>query len=108
MAILLICCTIAFCTLCLMIVNVKKITAKLYERMITDENLPKSPYGLIRTKNYMGHFGYTITKDGEIIYIPGKEKKSYEVFSSLDSAINQINVYEKLEGYRLTRIYSEF
>lgn len=101
---LIICCTIAFCTICLMICNVRKVTANVYAQVATYDALPKSPYSLIRTKNFEGNMGYTVTKNGEIIYIPGTQNKQYEVFRSLESAIFQINTLEKIEGYRLTTV----
>ncbi len=101
---LIICCTIAFCSICLMICNIKKVTAKVYTQVAAIDSLPKSPYSLIRTRNSEGHIGYTITKDGEIIYIPGTENKVYEVFGSLSNAIFYINTLEKIEGYRLTTV----
>ncbi len=103
MTTLIVCCTIAFCVLCLTVYNVKVVSAKLYKRLCVEDNLPKSPYGVTRTKNREGWFGYTITKNGNIVYIGGSVGQ-YEVFSSLSSAINHINVLEKIEGYKLTEI----
>ncbi|AFC21918.1 hypothetical protein GAP32_461 [Cronobacter phage vB_CsaM_GAP32] len=104
MSTLIICCTVAFCVLCLTVYNIKKVSADLYKKVCIDDNLPKSPYGLIRTKNYLGNMGYTITKNGEIIYIPGTDNKQYEVYSSLSSAIDHINILEKIDGYKLTEL----
>lgn len=101
---LIICCTIAFCSICLMICNIKKVTAKVYAQVATIDTLPKSPYSVIRTKNSLGYMGYTITKNGQIIYLPGTDNKQYEVFRNLDNAIFQINTFEKIEGYRLTTV----
>ncbi|AMM44044.1 hypothetical protein FDG95_gp498 [Pectobacterium phage vB_PcaM_CBB] len=101
---LIICCTIAFCTICLMICNVRKVTAKVYAQVATYDALPKSPYSLIRTKSSSGGIGYSITKNGEIIYIPSTDDKQYEVFGSLSNAIFHINTLEKIEGYRLTQV----
>lgn len=86
--------------------NVKKITANLYEMTVADaldETLPKSPYGVVRTKNRKGDFGYSITKNGDIVKIHGTEN-TYEVFNYLSTAISYINQYEKIEGYRLTKV----
>lgn len=99
-----ICSTIAFCTLCSMFCNVKKISSELYKQIAINDSLPKSPYSLIRTKNYKGELGYTITKDGEIIYLPKTNNTEYEVYSTISGAIYEINVLEKIEGYRLTKL----
>lgn len=101
---LIICCTIAFCTLCITIYNVRKVSADVYQRVLIDDSLPKSPYSLIRTKNREGQMGYSITKEGKIIYIPGTGDSQYEVYGNLNSVMRQINILEKVEGYRLTTV----
>lgn len=104
MSTLIVCCTIAFCALCLMIYNVKKVSADVYKRIVIDDTLPKSPYSLIRTKNSAGYMGYSITKDGKIMYIPGTGDTRYEVHTEIRTAIYHINVMEKIEGFRLTTV----
>lgn len=86
--------------------NVKKITANLYMMTVSDvqnDSLPQSPYGLVRSKDYKGDTGYTITKNGNVVKIHGTEN-TYDVYKYMESAIEVMNKYEKMEGYRLTKV----
>jgi len=85
--------------------NVKKITASVYEMTVAavqNDSLPKSPYGVVRSKDYKGDTGYTITKNGNVVKIHGTE--AYDVYKYMETAVSVINQYETIEGYRLTKV----
>ena len=105
---------VMFCTAviaisaCVMHHSTKTISAMLYRRMVTGEiepakppkEKPKSPYGMIHTMSSKNSWGYCITKNGEIYR--SSKYASAPVYSCVSDAQKVINVYEELEGYKLT------
>lgn len=99
--VLLWCCLIAFITICIVYVMNKKTSARLFVKLVDpDSALPKSPYGVSREYGSNGMWGYCITKNGDVMYSSNTAK----VFESIDSAIRDINLLERLEGYRPTKL----
>ena len=103
---------IMFCTIvlaisaCVMHNSTKKIADKLYRQMTgipePEDTTPKkkSPYGIIRSRGDNGKWGYCITKNNEI-YRSDKYASS-PVYPNIEQALNDLNIYEKIEGYELT------
>lgn len=98
--VILLCCA-AVCSF----LGARMIAANLYHKMIQDHEGKKSPYGLVITKNNKNEFGYSITKNGNIIKVPNSSQ--YPVYRNIPDAISYMNVLEKLEGYALTTLDEE-
>lgn len=100
-----------FCTIvlaisaCVIHRSTKTIAARLYCRAMGIEyeapkELPKSPYGIIHTNATDNSWGFCITKDGEIYR--SSKYASAPVYHNINGAIQVMNTYEKLEGYKIT------
>lgn len=99
--VLLFCCLIAVITICIMNAMNKATAARLYKDLVDPEsNLPKSPYGVSREIGSNGAWGYCITKDGSVLY---SDRKA-QVFTTVQAAIHEINIIERLEGFRPTQL----
>lgn len=98
--VLLICCLIAFITICVVYAMNKATAARLFVHVVDpNANLPKSSYGVSR-ESVTGTWGYCITKNGSVMFSGGKSK----LFESIDEAIEEINKLEGLEGFRKSKI----
>jgi len=105
---LLIAAIVMFCAACLTYFNVKRIAADIYIKTVRvhdnpESDLPESPYTLKRAKSNNGQYGYTILKNDKYINIAGTQG-AFDVYLDLKSALNQMNVYEKLDRVRVTTL----
>lgn len=96
---LIVSCAIAFISSLIALIANRMIAANIYTRTVLGETLEKSPYGLQREKS--NRWGYCITKRGEVMY--NSDGKA-ELYHELGSAIEAMNVLEKIGGYKLTRV----
>ena len=104
--VLLLCATMCFITIGVVIHLNAKTAAKLYQTLVDPESVkkPKSPYGIVREIGTNGSWGYCITKDGKIMYSSDGETRTATVFARIEQAISEINIFEKLEGYKVTKL----
>lgn len=105
------CTAIIFVSACIVYFSTKRIAADIYiktvrihENIDPEEELPPSPYSLKRAKaGNSSNIGYTIMKNNDHLYIAGTAN-FYDVFVDLSSAIRQMNIYEKLDNVKLTKL----
>lgn len=108
MNILILSAAIIFAATCIMYFSIKRIAADIYIKTVRvhenlDPDLPASPYSLQRAKSSNGHLGYTILKNDKFIYIAGTNN-FYDVYGELSAALRQMNIYEKLDSVKLTKL----
>lgn len=92
-----------FSASCITFISNKMIAESIYNRSICSSG-KKSPYGITREKSSCGDWGYCITKSGEIIFSDSNEAKLYLTISE---AITEMNMFESIEGYKLTNIHKK-
>ncbi|AFC21917.1 hypothetical protein GAP32_460 [Cronobacter phage vB_CsaM_GAP32] len=73
-----------------------------YEEPKQSKPLPSSPYSIIHTCSNKGTWGFCVTKHGEIYR--SSTYASAPVYPKLEAAIQVMNAYEKIEGYKITTI----
>lgn len=104
--IIILCTVIVAWCVCYINIKTKKLMDKLYRQVMgieeRDDTKPKSPYSLIRNQNDSGSWGYCITKNGEIYRL--SPNKAAPVYNNAKSALFDMNLYEKAEGYSLTEL----
>ena len=109
MTVLLICTVVCFLAACITYASTKKIAALVYIKTVqVHENiqadLPKSPYSLQPAgSSKTNRSGWALTKNGKLMNIAGSETK-FEIHYTLEGALAQLNLLEKLEGYKLTTL----
>lgn len=94
-----------FIACCLVFVANKMIAARIYIRTVEQREGRKSPYGLVPAQAVDKSWGYCITKHGEI-YRTDKYS-SAPVYSNANYALRELNLLEKLEGYKPTVLDEE-
>ena len=107
MTTLIICTTVIFIAAFIMYLNVKSIAAYVYVKTVCpdpEEHLSKSPYGISRELDSNGKWGYCITKNGEIMYSDDRGKLTAPVYIEFMSALKDMNLLEKIEGYKITKV----
>lgn len=100
MNLLTICTTVVFIAACITFISTKLIAARVYIRTIANNEGIESPYGYVRSESDDGDIGYSITKNGKLITLPNSTR--YVVYSTLSNVIKEINVLERMGGYKIS------
>lgn len=105
---LLIASIVMFAAACLTYFNVKRIAADIYIKTVRvhegiNDDLPASPYSIEPAKSTTNVSGFTILKNGKLMKLAGTTG-AFTVYADIESAIKQMNKYEKLDRVRLTTL----
>ena len=96
-SILLICCTIMFVASLIFLFSTKLLAQRF------SNNSKSSPYSIAPAISDDNTPRYKILKNGKDIFVD-KNLKSYHVYTNIHSALVDMNMYEKIEGYRITKL----
>lgn len=95
-----------FIACCLVFVANKMIAARIYIRTVEKHEGKKSPYSFSIELNKNNEWGYCITENGKIIYSNHGMGPAI-VYNNLKDLIRQMNMLEKVNGYKLTVLDEE-
>lgn len=93
--------TVNVIIICITAIICKNLIIKFQREMINGKVLKDSPYGISREEAKSGRIGYCITKNGKVLYTA---TDTATVYNDINSCIKEINIFEKLEGYKLTSL----
>ncbi|EBS4516556.1 hypothetical protein DQT32_03980 [Salmonella enterica subsp. enterica serovar Braenderup] len=95
-----------FIACCLVFVANKLIAARIYIRTVEKHEGKKSPYSFSIEQNSKNEWGYCITENGKLLYSNGGYGSAI-VYKNLKDLLEQMNLLEKVNGYKITVLDEE-